>query len=187
MRRFFRTPFFSALVGGAVVAAFGWVAIAAGWIDTRRDPMDMYYATTIARNLGMNDAAVRVAVRLFETKGAVGSYRGLVTATIAQLGTKEHIPVLERVMADNTVLTTIRRSVVKDGKPVVEVVAEIQSAVDDANKAVSKAEAIRKFEILSEDWTEEGGQMTPSLKLKRSVVMKQYADAVEGLYAGSKE
>jgi len=68
-----------------------------------------------------------------------------------------------------------------------EVLAEIQSAVDAANKAVSKAEAIRKFTILPEDWTEEGGQMTPSLKLKRSVVMKQYADEVEDLYSGSKE
>jgi long-chain acyl-CoA synthetase len=68
-----------------------------------------------------------------------------------------------------------------------EVQAEIQSAVDEANKAVSKAEAIRKFKILTEDWTEEGGQMTPSLKLKRSVVMKQYADEVEALYSGSKE
>jgi long-chain acyl-CoA synthetase len=68
-----------------------------------------------------------------------------------------------------------------------EVLAEIQSAVDAANKAVSKAEAIRKFTILPEDWTEEGGQMTPSLKLKRSVVMKQYSDQVEDLYAGSKE
>jgi long-chain acyl-CoA synthetase len=65
--------------------------------------------------------------------------------------------------------------------------AEIQQAVDSANKAVSKAEAIRKFRVLAEDWTEEGGQMTPSLKLKRSVVMKQYADEVEALYSGSKE
>jgi long-chain acyl-CoA synthetase len=68
-----------------------------------------------------------------------------------------------------------------------EVVAEIQAAVDEANNAVSKAEAIRKFVILDEDWTEEGGQLTPSLKLKRSVVMKQYESAVEGLYSGSQE
>ena len=68
-----------------------------------------------------------------------------------------------------------------------DVQAEIQAAVDNANKAVSKAEAIRKFAVLPEDWTEEGGQLTPSLKLKRSVVMKQYSDAVEQLYAGSKE
>ncbi|TAL16912.1 MAG: long-chain fatty acid--CoA ligase, partial [Frankiales bacterium] len=68
-----------------------------------------------------------------------------------------------------------------------DVNAEIQAAVDGANKAVSKAEAIRKFVILDEDWTEEGGQLTPSLKLKRSVVMKQYESAVDGLYSGSKE
>jgi long-chain acyl-CoA synthetase len=62
--------------------------------------------------------------------------------------------------------------------------AEIQAAVDDANKAVSKAEAIRKFTILPVDWTEEGGQLTPSLKLKRAVVMKEFAADVDALYAG---
>jgi long-chain acyl-CoA synthetase len=65
-----------------------------------------------------------------------------------------------------------------------DVVAEIQRAVDDANKAVSKAEAIRKFSILPVDWTEEGGQMTPSLKLKRSVVMKEFGSEVDALYGG---
>ncbi|MDX6197496.1 MAG: long-chain acyl-CoA synthetase [Actinomycetota bacterium] len=64
-----------------------------------------------------------------------------------------------------------------------DLIAEIQGAVDEANKAVSKAEAIRKFSILPVDWTEEGGQMTPSLKLKRSVVMKEFATDVEALYA----
>jgi long-chain acyl-CoA synthetase len=62
--------------------------------------------------------------------------------------------------------------------------AELQKAVDEANLAVSKAEAIRKFVVLPEDWTEEGGQITPSLKVKRSVVMARYADDVERLYAG---
>ncbi len=61
--------------------------------------------------------------------------------------------------------------------------AEIQKAVDEANKAVSKAESIRKFRILAVDWTEESGELTPSLKLKRNVVMKDFADEVEGLYA----
>ena len=65
-----------------------------------------------------------------------------------------------------------------------DVQAEIQKAVDEANKAVSKAEAIRKFTILPVDWTEEGGQMTPSLKLKRSVVMKEFASEVDALYGG---
>jgi long-chain acyl-CoA synthetase len=64
-----------------------------------------------------------------------------------------------------------------------DLLAEIQGAVDEANKAVSKAEAIRKFAILPMDWTEEGGQMTPSLKLKRAVVMKEFAADVEALYS----
>jgi long-chain acyl-CoA synthetase len=61
--------------------------------------------------------------------------------------------------------------------------AEIQTAIDDANKAVSKAESIRKFVILGEDWTEAGGQLTPSLKLKRNLVQKEAADQIEALYA----
>jgi long-chain acyl-CoA synthetase len=60
--------------------------------------------------------------------------------------------------------------------------AEIEAAIDDANSAVSKAEAIRKFTILPDDWTEEGGQLTPSLKLKRNVVMRECRDEIEALY-----
>ncbi len=61
--------------------------------------------------------------------------------------------------------------------------AEIQAAVDEANKAVSRAESIRSFRILPEDFTEAGGELTPSLKLKRAVVMKGYADEVAAIYA----
>ncbi len=61
--------------------------------------------------------------------------------------------------------------------------AVVQAAIDDANKAVSKAESIRKFEILPNDLTEAGGEITPSLKLKRNVVMVKYAKEVEALYA----
>ena len=60
--------------------------------------------------------------------------------------------------------------------------AEVEAAVDEANKAVSKAEAIRKFAILPIQWTEEGGQLTPSLKLKRNVVMRESHEDVEALY-----
>jgi long-chain acyl-CoA synthetase len=61
---------------------------------------------------------------------------------------------------------------------------EIQGAVDDANKAVSKAESVRKFVILPEDWTEAGGQLTPSLKLKRNVVHKEREADIAALYEG---
>ncbi|MCP2327870.1 long-chain acyl-CoA synthetase [Hamadaea flava] len=60
--------------------------------------------------------------------------------------------------------------------------AAIQSAVDDANKAVSKAEAIRVFRILPRDFTEATGELTPSMKVKRAVVMKEYADEIDAIY-----
>ncbi|WP_370892237.1 long-chain fatty acid--CoA ligase [Janibacter sp. GXQ6167] len=62
------------------------------------------------------------------------------------------------------------------------VLAEIQKAVDEANKAVSKAESIRKFAILTDDFTEDNGTLTPSLKLKRNIVMRDYEDEIEALY-----
>ena len=63
--------------------------------------------------------------------------------------------------------------------------AEIQAAVDDANKAVSHAEAIKKFAILDVDFTEAGGQLTPTLKVRRSVVMEQFAAEIAALYDNS--
>ncbi|MFG2646489.1 AMP-dependent synthetase/ligase [Streptomyces sp. NPDC048436] len=66
----------------------------------------------------------------------------------------------------------------------VDFLAEIQSAVDDGNAAVSKAESVRKFRVLSSQFTEESGHLTPSLKLKRNVVAKDYADEIEAIYRG---
>jgi long-chain acyl-CoA synthetase len=63
------------------------------------------------------------------------------------------------------------------------VLEALQNAVDRANEAVSRAESIRKFAVLDNDFTEESGHLTPSLKLKRNVVLKDYAEAVERLYA----
>ncbi len=60
--------------------------------------------------------------------------------------------------------------------------AEIQSAVDDANRSVSQAESIRRFIVVPDDWTEEAGQLTPSLKLRRSVVMSELRREVDALY-----
>ena len=59
---------------------------------------------------------------------------------------------------------------------------EIQQAVDDANLAVSHAEAIKVFRILPTDWSEETGEITPSLKVKRNVVLKRYADEIAAIY-----
>ncbi len=60
--------------------------------------------------------------------------------------------------------------------------ADIQTAVDAANRSVSKAESIRAFLVLPDDFTVEGGELTPSLKVKRGVVMERYAKAIEKIY-----
>src|SRR5699024_4255004 len=60
--------------------------------------------------------------------------------------------------------------------------AAIQEAVDNANQAVSKAEGIRKFRILPADFSEESGEMTASLKVKRYVVNKARSKEIEELY-----
>jgi long-chain acyl-CoA synthetase len=63
-----------------------------------------------------------------------------------------------------------------------DLAAEIRAAVDEANKAVSRAESIRKFVILGSDFTEQSGHLTPSLKVKRGVVAKDYASDIDALY-----
>ncbi|WP_028925684.1 AMP-dependent synthetase/ligase [Pseudonocardia acaciae] len=63
-----------------------------------------------------------------------------------------------------------------------ELLAEIDQAVAEANQAVSHAEAIKKYRVLTVDFTEAGGELTPTLKLKRGVVAKSYADQIDALY-----
>jgi long-chain acyl-CoA synthetase len=63
-----------------------------------------------------------------------------------------------------------------------DLLAVVQTAVDEANKAVSKAESIRKFSILAEDFTIAGGQLTAKLSVKRHVVAQQYAAEIDALY-----
>jgi long-chain acyl-CoA synthetase len=60
--------------------------------------------------------------------------------------------------------------------------AEIQTAIDEANQAVSHPEAIKKFRILPGELTEEGGELTPTLKVKRDVVQKACADEIAAIY-----
>jgi long-chain acyl-CoA synthetase len=64
-----------------------------------------------------------------------------------------------------------------------DLLAELQAAVDDANQAVSRAESIRRFRVLATDFTEQAGYLTPSLKLRRNVVTKDFADEIDALYA----
>ena len=63
-----------------------------------------------------------------------------------------------------------------------QLISVIQTAVDEANKAVSKAESIRKFRILTTDFTIAGGQLTAKLSVKRHVIAQEFAADIEALY-----
>ncbi|TWD83413.1 long-chain acyl-CoA synthetase [Kribbella amoyensis] len=64
-----------------------------------------------------------------------------------------------------------------------DLLAEIQKAIDEANTAVSKAEGIKKFTVLPTDWTQENGELSLKLSLRRHIVMKKHEADVEALYA----
>lgn len=64
-----------------------------------------------------------------------------------------------------------------------DLVAEVDAAIKDANQAVSHAESIRKFRILPVDFTEDTGELTPTMKVKRNVVAEKFASDLEAIYA----
>ncbi|MCE4263317.1 long-chain fatty acid--CoA ligase [Rhodococcus sp. AD45-ID] len=64
-----------------------------------------------------------------------------------------------------------------------DLIAEIDSAVADANKKVSNPEQIKKYTILEVDFTQEGGELTPTLKLKRNIIHEAHKGAITDLYA----
>ncbi|WDF34487.1 AMP-dependent synthetase/ligase [Arthrobacter agilis] len=67
-----------------------------------------------------------------------------------------------------------------------KVLAEIQELVDTANTTVSRAEAIKVFRIVPRDFTETTGHLTPSLKIKRAQVLRDYSDVVESIYSNAR-
>ena len=58
-----------------------------------------------------------------------------------------------------------------------------KSIVERFNTQFNPVEQVKKFELLNSEWTITGGELTPTLKLKRKVIMDKYADAVERIYA----
>ncbi len=63
-----------------------------------------------------------------------------------------------------------------------DLLAELQAVVDDANGTVSPAESVRRFHVLPVDWTEEEGYLTPTLKLKRTLVLADFRAEIDALY-----
>ena len=62
------------------------------------------------------------------------------------------------------------------------VIAAVQKAVDEVNNLVSKAESIRKFVIIDSELSESSGHLTPSMKIKRNVVVADFASEIDEIY-----
>lgn len=65
-----------------------------------------------------------------------------------------------------------------------EVQDEVARAVAEANESVARVEQIKKWFIVPDEWTPDSGEVTPSLKLKRRIVLDKYADQIESMYVG---
>jgi long-chain acyl-CoA synthetase len=65
------------------------------------------------------------------------------------------------------------------------VLQELQKAVDEVNSTVSNAEAIKKFEVIDSELSEKSGHLTPSLKIKREAITRDFAPIIEQIYGGS--
>ncbi len=61
--------------------------------------------------------------------------------------------------------------------------AHVQRGVDELNETLARYETVKRFELLPQDWTIESGEMTPTMKVKRRVVIDKFADMIEGIYA----
>ena len=60
----------------------------------------------------------------------------------------------------------------------------MQQGVDEANSELARYESIKKFELIAQDFTVEGGELTPTQKIKRRVVNEKFGDLIEGFYKG---
>jgi len=61
--------------------------------------------------------------------------------------------------------------------------AHMQKQIDDVNASLARVQTIKKFVIIPEEFSIEGGEMTPTMKMKRKVINEKYTKEIESLYA----
>jgi long-chain acyl-CoA synthetase len=60
--------------------------------------------------------------------------------------------------------------------------AEIQTAIDEINSHYARVEQIKRFEILPSELSQQAGELTPTLKVKRKIVQDKFADTIDAIY-----
>ena len=88
------------------------------------------------------------------------------------------IPNLKTWMQQQAISFTTNEAAVKEPK----VLALYKEIIEEYNKEFNHVEQVKKFELLPDEWTIESGELTPTLKLKRKVIMEKYRAAVERIY-----
>ena len=63
--------------------------------------------------------------------------------------------------------------------------APLEKQMEEINKSLARVQTIKKLAVVPEDFTIDGGELTPTLKIKRKVVNQKYAEVIERLYAGA--
>jgi long-chain acyl-CoA synthetase len=86
---------------------------------------------------------------------------------------------LEAWASEQGIAASDRNALVTDKR----VIAEYQRITDHVNATLSNFETMKRIHIVAEEWSLEGGELTPSLKLKRRVINQRYASAIEAFYA----
>lgn len=79
---------------------------------------------------------------------------------------------------DNNVSFSSNKDLITNEK----VIAKIQEAVDNCNCNFGKWEQIKRFELTPDEWTVDGGQLTPTMKMKRAIILKIYQDLYDKIY-----
>ena len=80
----------------------------------------------------------------------------------------------------NDVTFASKEEAVKDPK----VKALYRQAVEQFNRSFNHIEQVKKFELMAGEWSVEGGELTPTMKLKRTKVMEKFNAEIDGMYAG---
>jgi long-chain acyl-CoA synthetase len=103
----------------------------------------------------------------------VGESKKFVSALIVPA-----FPVLEQWAKEHEVTFTDRTNLINNPK----IVAKFQSIVDELNPNFSHIEQIKKFKLLTSEWTPESGELTPTMKIKRKVINDKYAKEIDAIY-----